>query len=218
MFADPAGRGPRPPRPGEARPGGGGGGGHGRGPGPGARGPRRPALRLYEVPPWVMCRFYKVMDALERRLVPVRWVAAGRQGGRGRGAARDPDAPRPGPLPRSRPDRPRPDRAAAVRRSGQRHGQRPGARPWINRNARVADLVRILTHLQLLRARDIITACGAAPETPGTPGPWDRGRPGCLGLTPSSLGLTSFPGLPGHPPAASARQHHLPDTQHLHTL
>ncbi|OBS66459.1 hypothetical protein A6R68_05007 [Neotoma lepida] len=30
--------------------------------------------------------------------------------------------------------------------------------PWINRNARVADLVHILTHLQLLRARDIITA------------------------------------------------------------
>uniref|UniRef100_A0A2I3H795 Protein kinase domain-containing protein n=1 Tax=Nomascus leucogenys TaxID=61853 RepID=A0A2I3H795_NOMLE len=42
----------------------------------------------------------------------------------------------------------------------ERSGQRTASVlwPWINRNARVADLVHILTHLQLLRARDIITA------------------------------------------------------------
>ncbi|XP_007957462.2 interleukin-1 receptor-associated kinase 1-like, partial [Orycteropus afer afer] len=42
----------------------------------------------------------------------------------------------------------------------ERSGQRTASVlwPWMNRNARVADLVRILTHLQLLRARDIITA------------------------------------------------------------
>nr|XP_031302243.1 LOW QUALITY PROTEIN: interleukin-1 receptor-associated kinase 1 [Camelus dromedarius] len=91
---------------------------------------------LYEVPPWVMCRFYKVMDALE----PADWCHV-------------------------RPDAPRPAAALIVRdqtelRLCERSGQRTASVlwPWINRNARVADLVRILTHLQLLRARDIITA------------------------------------------------------------
>ncbi|KAB1253516.1 Interleukin-1 receptor-associated kinase 1 [Camelus dromedarius] len=84
---------------------------------------------LYEVPPWVMCRFYKVMDALE----PADWCHV------------------------RRPDRARPDRAAALR--ALRAARTASVLwPWINRNARVADLVRILTHLQLLRARDIITA------------------------------------------------------------
>lgn len=61
----------------------------------------------------------------------------------------------------------------------ERSGQRTASVlwPWINRNARVADLVSILTHLQLLRARDIITACErAAPGNPGTPG-WAQGLP-----------------------------------------
>ncbi|XP_006877291.1 PREDICTED: interleukin-1 receptor-associated kinase 1 [Chrysochloris asiatica] len=98
------------------------------GPGPGD--PAAPGAQhfLYEVPPWVMCRFYKVMDALE----PADWCQFA---------------------------------ALIVRdqtelRLCERSGQRTASAlwPWINRNARVADLVRILTHLQLLRARDIITA------------------------------------------------------------
>ncbi|XP_047620681.1 interleukin-1 receptor-associated kinase 1 isoform X4 [Phacochoerus africanus] len=98
------------------------------GPGPGD--PAVPGAQhfLYEVPPWVMCRFYKVMDALE----PADWCQFA---------------------------------ALIVRdqtelRLCERSGQRTASVlwPWINRNARVADLVRILTHLQLLRARDIITA------------------------------------------------------------
>ncbi|XP_032702213.1 interleukin-1 receptor-associated kinase 1 isoform X2 [Lontra canadensis] len=98
------------------------------GPGPGD--PAAPGAQhfLYEVPPWVMCRFYKVMDALE----PADWCQFA---------------------------------ALIVRdqtelRLCERSGQRTASVlwPWINRNARVADLVSILTHLQLLRARDIITA------------------------------------------------------------
>ncbi|XP_023561126.1 interleukin-1 receptor-associated kinase 1 isoform X2 [Octodon degus] len=98
------------------------------GPGPGE--PAVPGAQhfLYEVPPWVMCRFYKVMDALE----PADWCQFA---------------------------------ALIVRdqtelRLCERSGQRTASVlwPWINRNARVADLVRILTHLQLLRARDIIAA------------------------------------------------------------
>ncbi|XP_029417702.1 interleukin-1 receptor-associated kinase 1 isoform X4 [Nannospalax galili] len=98
------------------------------GPGPGE--PAVPGAQhfLYEVPPWVMCRFYKVMDALE----PADWCQFA---------------------------------ALIVRdqtelRLCERSGQRTASVlwPWINRNARVADLVHILTHLQLLRARDIITA------------------------------------------------------------
>ncbi|XP_054568057.1 interleukin-1 receptor-associated kinase 1 isoform X2 [Eptesicus fuscus] len=98
------------------------------GPGPGD--PAAPGAQhfLYEVPPWVMCRFYKVMDALE----PSDWCQFA---------------------------------ALIVRdqtelRLCERSEQRTASVlwPWINRNARVADLVHILTHLQLLRARDIITA------------------------------------------------------------
>ncbi|KAF6090670.1 interleukin 1 receptor associated kinase 1 [Phyllostomus discolor] len=98
------------------------------GPGPGD--PAAPGAQhfLYEVPPWVMCRFYKVMDALE----PSDWCQFA---------------------------------ALIVRdqtelRLCERSGQRTASVlwPWINRNARVADLVHILTHLQLLRARDIILA------------------------------------------------------------
>ncbi|XP_045141417.1 interleukin-1 receptor-associated kinase 1 [Echinops telfairi] len=54
----------------------------------------------------------------------------------------------------------------------ERSGQRTASVlwPWINRNARVADLVRILTHLQLLRARDIIMAWHPpAPLPPPSP-------------------------------------------------
>lgn len=176
MFADPAGRGPSPPRPRKAP----------RGPGPaaaaaaaamaGGPGPEEAAAPgaqhfLYEVPPWVMYRFYKVMDALE----PSDWCQFGgwrRAGGpAGRGGARDP-APKP--------DAPHPAAALIVRdqtelRLCERSGQRTASVlwPWINRNARVADLVRILTHLQLLRARDIITACECA-----APGPQDLRTPG----------------------------------------
>ncbi|KAM4819248.1 interleukin-1 receptor-associated kinase 1 [Thomomys bottae] len=98
------------------------------GPGPGE--PAVPGAQhfLYEVPPWVMCRFYKVMDALE----PADWCQFA---------------------------------ALIVRdqtelRLCERSRQRTATVlwPWINRNARVADLVHILTHLQLLRARDIIAA------------------------------------------------------------
>lgn len=98
--------------------------------------------------------------------MPVWWVASGRRTC-GAGGARDP-APKP--------DAPHPAAALIVRdqtelRLCERSGQRTASVlwPWINRNARVADLVRILTHLQLLRARDIITACECA-----APGPQDR--------------------------------------------
>ncbi|MBZ3872982.1 Interleukin-1 receptor-associated kinase 1 [Sciurus carolinensis] len=107
------------------------------GPGPGE--PAVPGAQhfLYEVPPWVMCRFYKVMDALE----PADWCQFA---------------------------------ALIVRdqtelRLCERSEQRTASVlwPWINRNARVADLVHILTHLQLLRARDIITSWH--PPTPLPP-------------------------------------------------
>lgn len=128
-------------------------------------------------------------------------------GRRGRGGGRA-GAGRPGLT------HPRPAAALIVRdqtelRLCERSGQRTASVlwPWINRNARVADLVRILTHLQLLRARDIITACErAAPEPLGPPGPRERGRPGPpleLLPPPLRLGLTalSFLCFPGHPPA-----------------
>lgn len=106
------------------------------GPGPGE--PAVPGAQhfLYEVPSWVMCRFYKVMDALE----PADWCQFA---------------------------------ALIVRdqtelRLCERSAQRTASVlwPWINRNARVADLVHILTHLQLLRARDIITAWHPPPPLP----------------------------------------------------
>uniref|UniRef100_A0A8C0AIQ7 Interleukin-1 receptor-associated kinase 1 n=1 Tax=Bos mutus grunniens TaxID=30521 RepID=A0A8C0AIQ7_BOSMU len=144
------------------------------GPGPGD--PAVPGAQhfLYEVPPWVMCRFYKVMDALE----PADWCQFA---------------------------------ALIVRdqtelRLCERSGQRTASVlwPWINRNARVADLVRILTHLQLLRARDIITACERGPGDPRNPP--DPGTGAAQGLPRSSSlqpgpNVLSFPGLPGHPPA-----------------
>nr|XP_012612736.1 interleukin-1 receptor-associated kinase 1 isoform X8 [Microcebus murinus] len=118
------------------------------GPGPGE--PAAPGAQhfLYEVPPWVMCRFYKVMDALE----PADWCQFA---------------------------------ALIVRdqtelRLCERSGQRTASVlwPWINRNARVADLLHILTHLQLLRARDIITAWH--PPAPLSP-------PSTTALRPSSI-------------------------------
>lgn len=91
------------------------------------------------------------------------------------------------------PDASRPAAALIVRdqtelRLCERSGQRTASVlwPWINRNARVADLVRILTHLQLLRARDIITACER--EDPGTPGP-RAGPRTSHGAPPSSPSL-----------------------------
>ncbi|XP_070221521.1 interleukin-1 receptor-associated kinase 1 isoform X2 [Bos mutus] len=128
------------------------------GPGPGD--PAVPGAQhfLYEVPPWVMCRFYKVMDALE----PADWCQFA---------------------------------ALIVRdqtelRLCERSGQRTASVlwPWINRNARVADLVRILTHLQLLRARDIITAWH--PPAPLLP-------PSTTSLTPSSISAPEA-AVPGH--------------------
>ena len=67
------------------------------GPGPGD--PAVPGAQhfLYEVPPWVMCRFYKVMDALE----PADWCQFGGwpqadRGGAGRaGEPRGAWTPRP---------------------------------------------------------------------------------------------------------------------------
>ncbi|XP_012517482.1 PREDICTED: interleukin-1 receptor-associated kinase 1 [Propithecus coquereli] len=178
------------------------------GPGPGE--PAAPGAQhfLYEVPPWVMCRFYKVMDALE----PADWCQFA---------------------------------ALIVRdqtelRLCERSGQRTASVlwPWINRNARVADLVHILTHLQLLRARDIITAwhppaplpppsttaprpssISAPPQakawspkklqssastllSPAFPGPQTHSRPE-LGLVPSPASLQ--PPLPPSPASSSAK-------------
>ncbi|XP_064133857.1 interleukin-1 receptor-associated kinase 1 isoform X6 [Loxodonta africana] len=152
------------------------------GPGPGD--PAAPGAQhfLYEVPPWVMCRFYKVMDALE----PADWCQFGgwrrtRAGAGGGGS----------PGRRCPPDAPCPAAALIVRdqtelRLCERSGQRTASVlwPWINRNARVADLVRILTHLQLLRARDIITAWH--PPAP-LPPPTATTQP----LGPSSISVPS---------------------------
>ncbi|TEA10449.1 hypothetical protein DBR06_SOUSAS39710006, partial [Sousa chinensis] len=131
---------------------------------------------LYEVPPWVMCRFYKVMDALE----PADWCQFA---------------------------------ALIVRdqtelRLCERSGQRTASVlwPWINRNARVADLVRILTHLQLLRARDIITAwhppapllppSATAPRPNSISAPSETAAPSPQKLHSSASTLLS-PALPG---------------------
>nr|XP_012612734.1 interleukin-1 receptor-associated kinase 1 isoform X6 [Microcebus murinus] len=149
------------------------------GPGPGE--PAAPGAQhfLYEVPPWVMCRFYKVMDALE----PADWCQfGGWQGGRMGGGGR---AGGGGGLWAPSPDAPLPVAALIVRdqtelRLCERSGQRTASVlwPWINRNARVADLLHILTHLQLLRARDIITAWH--PPAPLSP-------PSTTALRPSSI-------------------------------
>ncbi|XP_061033993.1 interleukin-1 receptor-associated kinase 1 isoform X3 [Eubalaena glacialis] len=150
------------------------------GPGPGD--PAVPGAQhfLYEVPPWVMCRFYKVMDALE----PADWCQFA---------------------------------ALIVRdqtelRLCERSGQRTASVlwPWINRNARVADLVRILTHLQLLRARDIITAwhppapllppSATAPRPTSISAPSEAAAPSPQKLHSSASTLLSpaFPGSQTH--------------------
>ncbi|XP_044538912.1 interleukin-1 receptor-associated kinase 1 [Gracilinanus agilis] len=102
-------------------------------------GPGDPASQrfLYEVPAWVMCRFYQVMDSLESAdwhkfaSLIVQDQTELRLGERFH------------------------DRTARIMWS------------WINRNARVADLLHILTSLQLLRARDIIA--GWDPKPPPLP-------------------------------------------------
>ncbi|XP_050631386.1 interleukin-1 receptor-associated kinase 1 isoform X1 [Macaca thibetana thibetana] len=176
------------------------------GPGPGE--PAAPGAQhfLYEVPPWVMCRFYKVMDALE----PADWcqfggwrLAAGGRGARG--------------LPAPTPDAPCSAAALIVRdqtelRLCERSGQRTASVlwPWINRNARVADLVHILTHLQLLRARDIITAwhppaplpspSTTAPRPSSIPAPAEAEAwsPRKLPSSASTLLSPAFPGSQTH--------------------
>ncbi|CAK7313144.1 Interleukin-1 receptor-associated kinase 1 [Vulpes lagopus] len=148
------------------------------GPGPGD--PAAPGAQhfLYEVPPWVMCRFYKVMDALE----PADWCQFA---------------------------------ALIVRdqtelRLCERSGQRTASVlwPWINRNARVADLVSILTHLQLLRARDIITAwhppapilppSTSAPRPSSPPAPREADVPRPQKLPPASASTLPSPGSQTH--------------------
>ncbi|XP_022271598.1 interleukin-1 receptor-associated kinase 1 isoform X1 [Canis lupus familiaris] len=147
------------------------------GPGPGD--PAAPGAQhfLYEVPPWVMCRFYKVMDALE----PADWCQFA---------------------------------ALIVRdqtelRLCERSGQRTASVlwPWINRNARVADLVSILTHLQLLRARDIITAwhppapllppSTSAPRPSSPPAPCEADVPRPRKLPTASASTLPSPAFPG---------------------
>ncbi|KAI5756873.1 IRAK1 [Gulo gulo luscus] len=149
------------------------------GPGPGD--PAAPGAQhfLYEVPPWVMCRFYKVMDALE----PADWCQFA---------------------------------ALIVRdqtelRLCERSGQRTASVlwPWINRNARVADLVSILTHLQLLRARDIITAwhptAPLLPPSTSTPRPSSPPAP-CEAEVPRLRKLPSASTVPS--PAFPGSQTH----------
>ncbi|XP_030891598.1 interleukin-1 receptor-associated kinase 1-like isoform X2 [Leptonychotes weddellii] len=127
-----------------------------------------------------MCRFYKVMDALE----PADWCQFA---------------------------------ALIVRdqtelRLCERSGQRTASVlwPWINRNARVADLVSILTHLQLLRARDIITAwhppapllppstSTLRPSSPPAPCEAEVPRPRKLQTSASTLPSPAFPGSQTH--------------------
>ncbi|XP_030789365.1 interleukin-1 receptor-associated kinase 1 isoform X1 [Rhinopithecus roxellana] len=176
------------------------------GPGPGE--PAAPGAQhfLYEVPPWVMCRFYKVMDALE----PADWCQFGgwRRAAGGRGARG---------LPAPTPDAPCSAAALIVRdqtelRLCERSGQRTASVlwPWINRNARVADLVHILTHLQLLRARDIITAwhppaplpspSTTAPRPSSIPAPAEAEAwsPRKLPSSASTLLSPAFPGSQTH--------------------
>ncbi|XP_012924823.1 interleukin-1 receptor-associated kinase 1 isoform X2 [Heterocephalus glaber] len=152
------------------------------GPGPRPGEPAVPGAQhfLYEVPPWVMCRFYKVMDALE----PADWCQFA---------------------------------ALIVRdqtelRLCERSGQRTASVlwPWMNRNARVADLVRILTHLQLLRARDIIAAwhppTPLPPPSATAPEPSDSGSAPSEAKAPgprkwqSSASTVPSPALPGSQP------------------
>ncbi|XP_032187425.1 interleukin-1 receptor-associated kinase 1 isoform X3 [Mustela erminea] len=179
------------------------------GPGPGD--PAAPGTQhfLYEVPPWVMCRFYKVMDALE----PADWCQFGgwRRAGRrwDGGGAHWSRAPRP--------DASRPAAALIVRdqtelRLCERSGQRTASVlwPWINRNARVADLVSILTHLQLLRARDIITAwhppapllppSTSTPRPSSPPAPCEAKvpRPRKLSTSAATVPSPAFPGSQTH--------------------
>ncbi|KAM8964856.1 interleukin-1 receptor-associated kinase 1 isoform X2 [Sarcophilus harrisii] len=90
---------------------------------------------LYEVPAWIMCRFYQVMDSLESS----DWYKFASL------IVQD----------------------QTELRLGERFSDRTARImwPWINRNARVADLLQILTHLQLLRARDIITSWDPEPPS-----------------------------------------------------
>ncbi|XP_004695245.1 PREDICTED: interleukin-1 receptor-associated kinase 1 [Condylura cristata] len=99
----------------------------------------------------------------------------------------------------------------------ERSGQRTASVlwPWINRNARVADLVRILTHLQLLRARDIITAwqppapllppSTAAPTPSSTSVPPEPEAP-CPRTPPLSTSTLLSPAFPGRPTHSGAEQ------------
>uniref|UniRef100_A0A2K5IS91 Protein kinase domain-containing protein n=1 Tax=Colobus angolensis palliatus TaxID=336983 RepID=A0A2K5IS91_COLAP len=94
----------------------------------------------------------------------------------------------------------------------ERSGQRTASVlwPWINRNARVADLVHILTHLQLLRARDIITAwhppaplpspSTTAPRPSSIPAPpeAEAWSPRKLPSSASTLLSPAFPGSQSH--------------------
>uniref|UniRef100_A0A2K6RF11 Interleukin 1 receptor associated kinase 1 n=1 Tax=Rhinopithecus roxellana TaxID=61622 RepID=A0A2K6RF11_RHIRO len=94
----------------------------------------------------------------------------------------------------------------------ERSGQRTASVlwPWINRNARVADLVHILTHLQLLRARDIITAwhppaplpspSTTAPRPSSIPAPAEAEAwsPRKLPSSASTLLSPAFPGSQTH--------------------
>ncbi|XP_074064529.1 interleukin-1 receptor-associated kinase 1 isoform X2 [Macrotis lagotis] len=84
---------------------------------------------VYEVPAWLMCRFYQVMDSLESS----DWCKFASLIVQDQTELRLQE--------RS------PERTARI------------MWPWINKNARVIDLIHILTHLQLFRARDIITSC-----------------------------------------------------------
>nr|XP_051693454.1 interleukin-1 receptor-associated kinase 1 isoform X2 [Oryctolagus cuniculus] len=158
------------------------------GPGPGE--PAVPGAQhfLYEVPSWVMCRFYKVMDALE----PADWCQFA---------------------------------ALIVRdqtelRLCERSAQRTASVlwPWINRNARVADLVHILTHLQLLRARDIITAWHPPPPLP--PPSTAARSPSSISESPqklqSSASTLASPAVPGSHTHLEAELRSIPSLMSLH--
>ncbi|XP_066469909.1 interleukin-1 receptor-associated kinase 1 isoform X3 [Tiliqua scincoides] len=114
---------------------------------------------LYDLPAWVMSRFYEVMDALGRE----EWERFA-----------------------SRIVRDQVELRLCAKTEGRTHNVMWS---WMNRNARVSDLLQILNDLQLYLARDVITSWHPSVGSP---------KPSAL-----SCHLPSAPPEPEPPPALS---------------